>query len=92
MNEREDIAMIPAQQLPQMRPARGVALVALGFAHRARGLERLRNLVVQFHTVRRDHECPVARDLAQHLLGEERDRVRLPRALSVPEDTNAIRM
>ena len=51
VDEREDVAMIPAQQFPQMRAARGVALVAFGFAHRAGGLERLGNLIVQFHPV-----------------------------------------
>jgi hypothetical protein len=46
VDERENVAMILAQQFPQMRAAIGVALVALGFAHRAGGLERLGNLVV----------------------------------------------
>ena len=35
VDQREDVAMIPAQQLAQVRAACGVALVALGFAHRA---------------------------------------------------------
>ena len=46
--------MIPTQQLAQMRAALGVALIALGFAYRACGLERLGNLVVQFNPVGRD--------------------------------------
>ena len=35
VDQREDVAVIAAQQLPQVRAARGVALVALGLAHRA---------------------------------------------------------
>ena len=86
MDEREDVAMIPAQQLPQMRAARGVALVALGFAHRAGGLERLGNLVIQLHAVGHDHERPVARHLAQHLLREEHHRETLAAALRLPKN------
>jgi hypothetical protein len=36
-----------------------MAQVAFGFTHRAGGLERLGNLVVQFHAVGHDHERPV---------------------------------
>ena len=81
--------MISAQQLAQVRAARGVALVALGFAHRAGGLERLGNLVVQFHAVGHDHERPVAGHLAQHLLREEHHREALAAALRLPEHAAA---
>src|SRR5439155_17399523 len=89
MDEREDVAMIPAQQLAQMRAARGVALVALGLAYRAGGLERLRDLVVQLHAVGHDHERPITRHLAQHLLREEYHRQTLAAALRLPEHTAA---
>jgi hypothetical protein len=85
MDERENVAVIPAQQLPQMRAARGVALVALGFTDRAGGLERLGNRVVQLHAVGHDHERPVAHHLARHLLREEHHRETLAAALRLPE-------
>jgi len=71
VDERENVAMISTQQLPQMRTAHGVALVAPGFAHRAGSLERLGNLVIQLHAVGHDYESLVARHLAQHLLCEK---------------------
>ena len=68
-----------------MRAVRGVALVALGFAHRAGGLEPLGNLVVQLHAVGHDHERLVARHLAEHLLREEHHCEALAAALRLPE-------
>jgi hypothetical protein len=47
MDELKNVALVPAYQLSQLRATFVVALVALGFAHRAVGLEGLRNLVVQ---------------------------------------------
>ena len=89
VDQREDVAVVAAQQLAQVRAARGVALVALGLAHRAGGLEGLGDLVVQLHAVGDDHEGPVARHLAQHLLREEDHREALAAALRVPEDAAA---
>src|ERR1035437_4119038 len=70
-----------------MRAAGGVALVAFGFTHRAGGLERLCDLIVQLHAVGHDHERPVARHLAQHLLREEHHRIGFSRTLGLPENT-----
>src|SRR3546814_6545334 len=39
LDQGEDIAVVAAQQLAQVRAAAGVALVALGVGHRARGLK-----------------------------------------------------
>jgi hypothetical protein len=89
VDEREDIAMIAAQQLPKMRAARGVALVALGFAHCAGGFERFGNLGIQLPAVGHDHEGPVARHLAQHLLREEHHRETFAAALRLPEHAAA---
>ena len=89
MNESEDVAVIAPQQFPKVCAALGMALVALGFAHRARGLERLGNLVVQFHAVGHDHERPVARHLAQHLLREEHHRETLAATLRLPKHAAA---
>ena len=66
-----------------------MALVALGLAHRAAGLEGLGDLVVQLHAVGDDHEGPVAGHLAQHLLREEHHREALAAALRLPEHAAA---
>ena len=85
VDEREHVTVIAAQQLAQMRAAAGMALVALGLAHRAGGLEGLGDLLVQFHPVCHDGKGPVARHLAQHLLREEHHRKTLAAALRLPE-------
>ena len=85
MDKGEDVTVIPAQQLPQVRTARGMALIALGFTHGPGGLECLGDLVIQFNPVGHDHESPVARHLAQHLLGEEHHRKTFPAALRLPK-------
>ena len=61
----------------------------LGLAHRAARLERLGDLVVQFHAVGGDYKRPVARHLAQHLLREEHHREALAAALRLPEHAAA---
>ncbi len=89
MDKRENVAVIAAQQFSQMRAAGRMALVTLGLAHRARGLEGLGDLVVQFNAVGHDHEGPVAGKFAQHLLGEEHHRETLAAALRLPEHAAA---
>ena len=88
VNQREDVAMIAAQKLTQLRARLRVA-DRLRVAHRAAGGERLGNLFVQLHAVGHDHERPVARHLAQNLLREEDHREALARSLRLPEDAAA---
>ena len=66
-----------------------MALIAFGFAHCAGRLEGLGDLVVQLHPVGHDHERPVPRHLAQHLLREEHHRKALATALRLPEHAAA---
>src|SRR2546425_10841280 len=87
MDEREDVAMVAAQQFPQVRAAGSMAHVRI--AHRAARGERLGDLVVQFHAVRDDHERPVAFHLAQNLLREEHHRQALAAPLRLPEHAAA---
>ena len=48
--------------------------------------ECLVDLLVELIAIGHDHEGPVARDLAQHLLREEDHRVALAAALCMPEN------
>ena len=89
MDEREDITMVFAKQLPQLRPALGVALVAFRLADRATGLERLGNLIVQLNTIRHHNEGPIPGNLAEDFLGEEHHREAFARALRLPEDARS---
>jgi hypothetical protein len=66
-----------------------VALLAFALTHRARRLEGLGDLVVQFHAVGHDHERPVAVLPAQDLLREEDHRKALAAPLRLPEHTAA---
>src|ERR1700722_19085616 len=66
-----------------------VALIALGFAHRAGCLEGLGNLVVQFDAISHDHKCPVAGHFSENLLTEEHHRETLAAALRLPEHASA---
>ena len=52
----------------------------------ARRGELLVRLIIEVVSVGHDHEGPVPRQGAEHLLGEEDHRHRLARALRVPED------
>jgi len=65
-----------------MLPAVGLAF----FGGDAAVAEAAVNLVVEFFPVGDDQERPVAGNLSQHLLGEERHRQRLAAPLRVPED------
>ena len=89
VHQREHVAVVAAQQFAQVGAAGGMAFVALGLAHRAGGLERLGDLLVQFHPVGDHHEGPVAGQLAQHLLREEHHRKALAAALRLPEHAAA---
>src|SRR4051794_22676499 len=89
MDKGEDIAVVAAQQLPQVRTTCGVALVALGLANRACRLEGLGNLVVQFDAVSHHDKRPVARYPAQDLLRKEHHREALAAALRLPEHPSA---
>ncbi len=82
LDQREDVAVVLAQKLPQMRAA-GRLRVLLG--HRTAGGKRLVDLIVQLVPVGHDHEGPVAGQRPQHLLREEQHREALARALGVPE-------
>ena len=87
VNESKNVAMISAQQLAQLRAALRVTLVALVFAHRACGFERLRDLIIQFHAIGHHHERPIPRYLPQHFLREENHGEAFARALRLPENT-----
>ena len=78
----EDVAVILREQLAQV-----LAAFRLGaaFGHHPRRGEVLVNLPVQFLSVGDHHEGPVARNLAQHLLGKEHHRHALAATLGVPE-------
>ena len=89
VNQREDVAMVLAEQLPQLRAALRMAQLALCLADRAAGLECLGDLVVQLHAVGDHHERPVAWHLAQNLLREEHHRETLAGALRLPEHAAA---
>ena len=89
MDEGEDIPVIAAQQLPQVRAAGGVALVPLARGDGAASLEGLGDLVVQLRPVGHHDEGPVTRDLAQDLLGEEDHGQGLAAPLRLPEDAAA---
>jgi len=82
VDQCEDVAVILAEQLPQVLAAFRLGVV---FHHHPGRGEVLVDLAVQFLPVRDDHEGPVARQLAQHFLGEEHHRHALAAALGVPE-------
>ena len=69
LDQREDVAMILGQQLPEVLAARRLGLL-LGDG--AAGHELLVDLIVQLVAVGDDDEGPVARQRAQDLLREER--------------------
>jgi hypothetical protein len=87
LDQREDVALIAAQQLLQVLAAGGAHVLARGGAG---GLEGLADLVVQLLAVGHDHEGATAQHLAQHLLREEHHRQALARTLRVPENAQAL--
>ncbi len=82
MNQCKYIAMVPAQKLPQVPAAPGLDP---GFGNDAARNKVLVDLIVELFAVSDDHKTPVARHLAQHLLGEEDHGDALAAALGVPE-------
>ena len=82
LDQREDVAMILRQQLPEVLAARRLGLL-LGDG--ATGHELLVDLIVQLVAVGDDDEGPVAGQRAQDLLREEQHRETLAAALGVPE-------
>ena len=82
VDQGEDVAVILCEQLPQMFAA---FRLGAAFGHHPRRGEILVNLPVQFLPVGDHHEGPVARHLAQHLLGKEHHRHALAAALGMPE-------
>jgi hypothetical protein len=84
VDQREDVAVVLAEQLPQVRAAGGVALRRV--LDRATRRERLGELLVQLDAIGDEHEGPVAGHRAQELLGVEDHREALARALGLPED------
>jgi hypothetical protein len=89
VHQREDVAVVAAQQFAQVRAAGGVAFVARSLAHGAGGLEGPGDLLVQFDAVGDHHKGPVAGQLPQHLLREEDHRKALAAALRLPEHAAA---
>ena len=87
LDQREDVALVAAQQLFQVFATGGAHVLA---GRRAGGLEGLGDLVVQLLAVGDDHEGGTAQHLAQHLLREEHHRQALARALRVPEHAQAL--
>lgn len=75
VDQGEDVAVILAEDLAQVAAAGRLAM-ALGRG--SAGGEGAVDLVVEFGPVGDDHEGQVARDLAEHLLGEEHHRETLP--------------
>ncbi len=89
LDQREDVAVILAEQLLEV----GTALcVGLHLVDCPRGSEGLVDLLVQLVAVGDDHERPVAGDGAVDLLGEEHHGERLPRSLGMPEDPQPTRL
>ena len=82
VDQGENIAVILGEQAAEV-----LAAFRLGtaFGHYSRRGEVLVNLPVQFLPVGDHHKGPVARYLAQHLLGEENHRDALAAALGMPE-------
>ena len=85
LDQREDVAVIGAQQLLQMLTAgRAHGFFRLGDDARAR--EVLVDLPIEVFAIGDDEERPVAGHFAQDLLREEDHAVTLAAALRVPED------
>ena len=82
LDQREDVALVAAQQLFQVFATGGAHVLA---GRRAGRLESLGDLIVQLLAVGDDDEGGTAQHLAQHLLGEEHHRQALARALRMPE-------
>ena len=89
VDQREDVPVIAAQQVTQLRSAPRVADPALVLAHRAHGFEGLRDLVIQLDPVGHDDERPVALNVPQDLLCQENHGQALARTLGVPKDAAA---
>ena len=88
LDQGEDVAVVLPQELAQvLAAARPDAALRLG--DRARVGEVAVDLLVELLPVGDDQEGPVARQLAQDLLGEEDHRVAFAAALGVPEDAEA---
>ncbi len=88
LDQREHIAVVGCQQLAQIRDRLGMH-PRLG-RDRAGVGELPVQLVVELLAVGDHHERPLARHLAQHLLGEPQHRQRLARPLGVPEDAEPL--
>ena len=88
LNQREQVAVVLTEQLPQVRAAAGPHGL-LRFLHGAGAREGGVDLLVELVAVGDDQETPVARHLAQHLAREEHHAQTLARALGVPEHAEA---
>ena len=82
--------MVFPEELAQVLAAAGTD-ARLRLSHRARVGEVLVDLLVEFLAVGDDQEGPVARQLAQHLLGEEDHGIAFAAALGVPENAQPAR-
>ncbi|MDZ7811319.1 MAG: hypothetical protein U5L11_16370 [Arhodomonas sp.] len=84
LHQGEDIALMPAQQIPQ-RVGRFRAAGVTVMVHQANTGVRLVDLGIQILAVRADQEGEIPAQTPVHLAGEEHHRVRLARTLGVPE-------
>src|SRR6267142_3741983 len=83
MNEGENVAMVFAQQLAQVRPARRVTLIRV--PDRTTRSECFRDLIIQFDAVGHHDERPIPWHLAQNLLRIKHHGIALTAALRLPE-------
>ena len=89
VDQSEDVAMVFAQQLAQLRTAGCVAFIGFAGTDRADGAERLGDLHIQLDTVGDHDKAPVAGHFAHDLLGEKHHRIAFAAALGLPEHAGA---
>ncbi|EAQ32572.1 hypothetical protein OS145_08878 [Idiomarina baltica OS145] len=89
LDQREDVAVILAEELLEVSTALGVGLYLVDCPGGSKGLV---DLLVQLVAVGDDHKRPVAGDGAVDLLSEEHHGEGLARTLGMPEDPKPTRL